>query len=85
MDLDFHRDCLMEMVRVCSGEIRIYPLTGLDAEPYPFLNDILRSLDKCNLHAELIQVPFEFQKGSHTMMRIQCSENIIMSKGGKPE
>ncbi len=35
LDLDFHSNCLKELFRVCSGEIRIYPLTGLDAMPYP--------------------------------------------------
>ncbi len=74
MDFDFHRECLMEMVRVCLGEIRIYPLTGLDTDPYPFLDEILRSLEKWKLQAELINVPFEFQKGSNRMMRIRCSK-----------
>jgi hypothetical protein len=74
MDLDFHRDCLDEMVRVCSGEIRVYPLTGMDTKPYPFLDDVLKHLTAKGLRAEIITVPFEFLKGSNRMLRIRCEK-----------
>ena len=44
LDSVFHKACIKELIRVCSGEVRIFPLVGLDAKPYPYLNDILSFL-----------------------------------------
>jgi hypothetical protein len=74
MNLEFHKSCLDEMARVCSGEIRIYPLTGLDTEPYPFLDDIIKYLVDKGLRVEPVTVPFEFLKGSTRMLRIRCKD-----------
>ncbi len=76
LEFDFQIKCLKEFVRVCSGEIRIYPLTGLDAKPYPYLDDILSVLKKNRIQADIVKTPFEFQKGSNKMMRI----NLIRLK-----
>ena len=70
LDLDFHKACIKELIRVCSGEVRIFPLVGLDAKPYPYLKDILAFLDSNNIKAEIVKVPFEFQKGANKMMKI---------------
>ena len=68
LDLDFHVKCLKEFSRVCSGEVRIYPLFGLDALPYPHLDDVRRNLNDDKINSELVEVPFEFQAGSNKMM-----------------
>ncbi len=70
MDFEFHKACIKELIRVCSGEVRIFPLVGLDAKPYPYLKDILAFLDSNNIKAEIVKVPFEFQKGANQMMKI---------------
>ncbi|MBI3354992.1 MAG: class I SAM-dependent methyltransferase [Nitrospirae bacterium] len=70
LDLDFHRACIKELIRVCSGEVRIFPLVGLDAKPYPYLNEILSFLDSEGIKAEIVKVPFEFQKGANKMMKL---------------
>src|SRR4030067_2118441 len=70
LDLDFHKTCIKELIRVCSGEVRICPLVGIDAKPYPYLKDILAFLDSNNIKAEIVKVPFEFQKGANKMMKI---------------
>lgn len=67
---DFHVASLNEMVRVCAGEVRIYPLQCLDAKPYPHMDEVLRSLKKEGIHAEMVQVPFEFQQGAKKMLRL---------------
>ncbi|NOZ68380.1 MAG: class I SAM-dependent methyltransferase [Deferribacteres bacterium] len=72
LGFDFHMECIKEFVRVCSGEIRIYPLTTLDARPCPYLNDIIVSLRSSGIDVEITRVPFEFQKGSGRMMKIIC-------------
>jgi hypothetical protein len=73
LDLEFHIKCLKELTRVCCGEIRIYPLTGLDAKPYPYLDEVLSTLNENGYKADIVQIPFEFQKGSNRMMIIKCS------------
>ena len=70
LDLDFHKACIKELVRVCSGEVRIFPLVGLDAKPYPYLDEILSFLDSNNIKAEIVKVSFEFQKGANQMMKV---------------
>lgn len=71
LDLDFHKACIKELLRVCSGEVRIFPLVGLDFKPYPYLDDILSSLDSNGIKAEIVEVPFEFQRGANKMTRLQ--------------
>jgi hypothetical protein len=70
LSMDFHKACLKEMARVCSGEVRIFPLQGLDAKPYPHLGEVLAFLAEQDIGGEIVQVPFEFQKGSHKMMKL---------------
>lgn len=70
LDLDFHVACIRELLRVCSGEVRIFPLVGLDAKPYPYLDNILSSLDSDGIKVEIIEVPFEFQKGANEMLKL---------------
>lgn len=71
LDLDFHETCIKELLRVCSGEVRIFPLVGLDAKPYPYLDKILSFLDSDDIKMEIVKVPFEFQKGANEMLRLR--------------
>ncbi|GAB4409141.1 MAG: SAM-dependent methyltransferase [Thermodesulfovibrionales bacterium] len=70
LDFDFHTTCMKELLRVCSGEVRIFPLVGLDFKPYPYLDDILSFLDSDGIKVEIIEVPFEFQKGANKMLKL---------------
>jgi hypothetical protein len=70
LDMDFHISCIRELLRVCSGEVRIFPLVGLDAQPYPHLDKMLSLLNSTDIEATLITVPFEFQRGANMMMKL---------------
>jgi len=70
LDFDFHIECIKELIRVCSGEIRIFPLVGLDTKQYPYLYKILSFLDSDGIKAEIVKVPFEFQKGANKILKI---------------
>ncbi len=70
LDLEFHKACIKELIRVCSGEVRMFPLVGLDAKPYPYLDEILSFLDSDGIKVEIIEVPFEFQKGANQMLKL---------------
>ncbi|TAL27354.1 MAG: class I SAM-dependent methyltransferase [Nitrospirae bacterium] len=71
LDLDFHKACLRELVRVSSDEARIYPLQGLDAKPYLNMGAILSFLKHEGIRAKIVEAPFEFQRGSNKMMKLQ--------------
>ncbi len=71
LDLEFHQACLKELVRVSSKEVRIFPLQGLDARPYPHMDRLLAFLEAERINADVVEVPFEFQKGSNRVMRLR--------------
>jgi hypothetical protein len=67
---EFHLASLKEMARVSSGEVRVYPLQGLDAKPYPHMDEVLAHLRADGIRAEIVPTPFEFQRGSNKIMRL---------------
>ncbi|MBE9007407.1 class I SAM-dependent methyltransferase [Fortiea sp. LEGE XX443] len=69
-DYAFHWQTILELYRVCSQEVRIYPLQGKDAQPYAFLNNLINDLNNAEIAAEIVDVPWEFLKGSNQMLRL---------------
>jgi hypothetical protein len=70
LDYSFHLSALREMLRVSANEVRVYPLQGLDSKPYPQLQQLLDDLQAEGLAADILPVPFEFQRGSNQIMRL---------------
>ncbi|MBI1810537.1 MAG: class I SAM-dependent methyltransferase [Nitrospirae bacterium] len=77
LDFDFHIACLKELVRVASGEVRIFPLAGLDAKPYPYLNDVLGFLHSERIGFEIKKAPFEFQRGGNLMLKLYADKRCF--------
>ncbi len=73
LDYDFHLRALRELYRVTTDEVRVYPIQGLDAKPYPQLPQLIADLQTEGLHAEVVPVPFEFQRGSNEILRLKRS------------
>ncbi len=71
LDLEFHKASLMELMRVSSGEVRIFPVSQLDTKPYRHIGEIISFLDSRGVEAEISRVPFEFQRGANRMMRLR--------------
>jgi hypothetical protein len=71
MDYDFHLASLREMLRVCSGEARVFPLQGLDAKQSPYLKRAIETLEREGVATEMVQVPLEFQRGGNMMLRLR--------------
>ena len=71
LGLDWHRAALAELLRVAGGEVRIFPLvvqgTG---EPVPFLGQLLDELRSGGYEVGVHRVPYEFQRGADTMLRL---------------
>lgn len=70
MGIGFHLECLRELLRVCSGEVRVFPLAGLDGRPYPGLGEVVRALEADGAFADTVRVPLEFQRGANKMLRL---------------
>ena len=69
-DYFFHLASVLELYRICSIEVRIYPLQGPDAKPYNYLNKLLSDLKLNSVNYRILPVPFEFQKGSNKMLHL---------------
>jgi len=67
-DYEFHLNSILEFYRVCSTEVRIYPLQGKNAQVYPLLNQLIHDLNALEISTEIVEVAWEFHKGSHQML-----------------
>ncbi len=69
-DEAWHEAALVEMLRV-AREVRVFPLvvqgTG---DPVPFLPSVLDRLRASGCRAEVVDVPYEFQRGGRRMLRV---------------
>jgi hypothetical protein len=53
LDLDGHRDALLELVRVTRGDVRVYPLHDTTGTPYPALPALRAALRARGVGTEL--------------------------------
>lgn len=63
-DFDFHVAACRELVRVSRGEVRIHPIVGAGGMEYPRLADLIAALEADGVSAEVIQVDYEFFRGT---------------------
>ncbi|MBV8275054.1 MAG: hypothetical protein JO170_07330 [Verrucomicrobia bacterium] len=69
LSVDFHLASMLEMLRVAQ-EVRVFPLLDLDLQRSAHLVPILAELRSANFHADIVDVPYEFQKGGGQMLRV---------------
>lgn len=68
-DFSFILHAILELIRVCSGEVRIYPIQKSSSQPYDEMAELLRVLKKSHeIDHEINPVQFEFQRGSNKML-----------------
>ena len=67
-DFSFLLSSVLELFRVSSREVRIYPLQGSDAQPYKHMTDLLSALKAYGIVYDIRPVSFEFQRGSNQML-----------------
>ena len=73
-DSTWHRTAILEMSRVCRGEIRIFPLVHKGAgAPVAFLDPLRAALEAAHLTSELRRVPYEFQRGADRLLAVEKS------------
>lgn len=63
-DYAFHLAACRELVRVCSGEVRIHPVCGPDGRPYRELGRLRAELADEGILSRVERVDYEFFRGS---------------------
>ncbi|MFD5017905.1 SAM-dependent methyltransferase [Paenibacillus sp. NPDC058367] len=71
LDYDFHLRTINELMRVTSGELRIFPLVDLSCKRYEHLNRLIDEMVQQGFAVEEMEVPYEFQKGANQMLSIR--------------
>ena len=65
---DFQILALQELVRVSRGEVRVFPVSQMNREPFPKLDELRRDLKKSGIETEMQKSRGEFAKGWNTLM-----------------
>jgi hypothetical protein len=69
LSADFHLASMLEMLRV-AREVRVFPLLDLDLQRSAHLDPVTAELRSAGFHSEIVDVPYEFQKGGGQMLRL---------------
>lgn len=69
-DYTFHKETIKEMLRICSKEIRIFPLVNLYGRRSTFLQDFLNDPSFKNYKTTIEQVDYEFIRGGNEFIKI---------------
>lgn len=69
-DYEFHKKTIMEMLRICSKEIRIFPLVNLYGNKSPFLSRIWDDDSFLDYKKSIEKVEYEFIRGGNEFLRI---------------
>ncbi|WP_173917724.1 methyltransferase domain-containing protein [Halobacillus sp. Marseille-Q1614] len=70
LDYDFHEETLKELLRVSKEEIRIFPLVDLEGNKYKHLDKLKKFIMSRGCRVEELKVPYEFQDGADSMLKI---------------
>ncbi len=70
LDASFHIQSILEMCRVAS-QVRIFPLLQLGGRPSSHIEPVRRYFEAREYDVEIVNVPYEFQRGADRMLRVQ--------------
>ncbi|PXX61465.1 hypothetical protein DFR70_10823 [Nocardia tenerifensis] len=69
LDADFHLAALLELARVCAGEIRAYPLVDhLGNQHDDLVASLRKELEDKGIRTELRETGYEFHHGANTVL-----------------
>ena len=71
-DLAFHVRSIRELCRV-AAEVRVFPLLEMGSTPSRHLQPVISALGSLGLRAEVVRVPYEFQRGGNRMLVVSRS------------
>jgi SAM-dependent methyltransferase len=69
-DYEFHRQSMLELMRVTRGEVRIYPTVTFEAQRSAFLDRLSADPALQPLGFEIVPTDFEFLVGSNNYLRV---------------
>lgn len=70
---EFHRDAIVELMRVTKGEVRIYPTVNFEAEPSEYVPRLREDAACSGFRFEIVRTNFEFLAGSNCFLQITHS------------
>lgn len=83
LDEDFHLAALLEMARVCRGQVRVYPLVDQSGQPLPeLLQAVQETCAAEGLTVTVRSTDFEFQRGARSMLQLDVARG---SGGRRPD
>lgn len=76
LDEAWHLGALLEMVRVSSGQVRVFPLVShVYGRRSAFLDDLRQDLTARGLTSRVQRVAYELQRGGHDMLVIEGGQS----------
>jgi hypothetical protein len=74
LDQHFHCEALIELHRVCRGEVRVFPLLDQAGRSLSEMTGALVArLDDQGIDAKVSDVPYEFQRGGNQMLVLSAN------------
>jgi len=70
-DYEFHKQSVLEIMRVTKGEARFYPLVSFEARRCSHLDPLKNDRDLRHLAFEEVRTDFEFLVGSNWFLRVR--------------
>lgn len=70
---EFHREAIVELMRVTKGEVRLYPTVNFEAEPSPYIRRLQMDPACESFRFEIVRTNFEFLAGSNCFLRVTHS------------
>jgi SAM-dependent methyltransferase len=71
LSYEFHRDSILEIMRVTRGEARIYPTVTFEAQPSEYVSKLKADLVLDRFEFTEIKTDFEFLVGSNSFLRVR--------------
>lgn len=71
LDYNFHKNSILELLRITSKQIRIFPIVNLTGEKSFMVDTLMNDDDFKNMHISIKKVDFEFMKNGNEMLVIE--------------
>src|SRR5438046_8153813 len=78
LNYEFHRDSILEIMRVTRGEARIYPTVTFEAEPSDYIPRLQSDPALQHFQFTGIKTDFEFLVGSNSYLRVTREESLTL-------
>lgn len=73
LDYEFHKKTILELIRITSGEIRIFPIINLRYNRSLFVDKLMEDPEFKDHQMEINKVNYEFLRNGNEMLKIKVS------------